>query len=85
MAMLLKNAKDIDSLLAAIRKCEGDVYLRSVDGKEEFNLKSTISQYVGISRLCEEHGDWYEVFCHNKNDEAYMMQFFHELRVSEAE
>lgn len=78
--MLLKNAKNIESLLAAIAKCSGDVYLRSTDGSEEFNLKSTLSQYIGISRLCEEHGDEYEIFCANRNDEGYMMQFFYELK-----
>lgn len=84
--MLLKNITDINALLAAISKCEGDVILRSVDGSEEFNLKSTLSQYIGIGRLCEEHGDEYEIFCpsRNTNDEAYLMQFFHELHAREA-
>lgn len=79
--MLLKNAKDIDSLIAAVNKCHGDVVLRSVDGKEEFNLKSTLSQYMGISRLCEDHGDEYELFCMNREDENYMLAFFHDLKV----
>lgn len=79
--MLLKNAKDIDSLIVAVNKCRGDVVLRSVDGKEEFNLKSTLSQYMGISRLCEEHGDEYELFCMNREDENYMLAFFHDLKV----
>lgn len=77
--MLLKNAKDIDSLLSAVHKCKGDVLLRSVDGREEFNLKSTLSQYIGISRLCAEHGDEYEVFCMNRDDEGHMLSFFHDL------
>ena len=79
--MLLKNAKDIDSLIAAVNKCCGDVVLRSIDGKEEFNLKSTLSQYMGISRLCEDHGDEYELFCMNREDENYMLAFFHDLKV----
>lgn len=84
--MLLKNITDINALLAAIAKCEGDVILRSIDGSEEFNLKSTLSQYIGIARLCEEHGDEYEIFCTNRNsnDEVYLMQFFHELYTKEA-
>lgn len=84
MAMLLKNAKDIDALLAAIEKCKGDVMLLSIDRTEEFNLKSTLSKYVGISRLCEERGDQYEIFCANHSDEAYLLQFFHELRKEHA-
>lgn len=80
--MLLKNAKDIDLLIEYVSKCTGDVILRSVDGKEEFNLKSVLSRYVAISRLCEEHGDEYEIFCSNRQDEIYMMQFFHSLNAS---
>lgn len=79
--MLLKNAKDIDSLITAVNKCHGDVVLRSIDGKEEFNLKSTLSQYMGIARLCEDHGDEYELFCMNREDENYMLAFFHDLKV----
>ena len=78
--MLLKNARDINSLVEAVAKCSGDVLLRSVDGKEEFNLKSTLSQYIGIGRLCEEKGDQYEIFCMDRNDEGHMMQFFHDIK-----
>ena len=78
--MLLKNAKDVGALVAAVNKCQGDVLLRSVDGKDEFNLKSTLSQYMGIARLCEDHGDEYEIFCMNREDESYMLAFFHDLK-----
>ena len=78
--MLLKNVKDIESLLSAIAKCKGDVFLRSMDGSEEFNLKSTISKYVAIGRLCEEHGDEYEIFCAYKSDEQHLLGFFGEIR-----
>lgn len=78
--MLLKNVKDVESLLSAIAKCKGDVLLRSMDGSEEFNLKSTISKYVAIGRLCEDHGDEYEIFCLDKTDEQYMFKFFEEVR-----
>lgn len=81
--MILKNVKNIESLLTAISKCKGDVYLRSVDGSEEFNLKSTLSQYIGIARLCEDHGDEYEIFCANIGDEGYLFEFFYELKSSE--
>lgn len=77
--MILKNVKDIKALVSAVKKCKDDVLLRSVDGKEEFNLKSALSQYIAIGKLCEEHGDEYEVFCMNREDEAYMIEFFHKL------
>jgi len=77
--MLLKNAKDINSLVEAVKKCKGDVVIRSTDGTEEFNLKSTFSQYIAIGRLCDEYGEYYEVFCMNKEDEPYMIKFFYDL------
>ena len=77
--MLLKNLKDINMFINSLDKCEGTVILRSVDGSEEFNLKSKLSQYIAIGKLCEEHGDEYEIFCSNKADESYMIGFFVEI------
>ena len=74
--MLLKNANNIDSLLEAVSKCRGDVILRNINQYEEFNLKSTLSRYIAIGELCKEEGDQWEVFCMNKADEGYMIQFF---------
>ena len=81
--MLLRNAKDIDAIIKAVAECHGDVILRHINGHEEFNLKSTLSQYMAIARLCEDHGDEYELFCMNRADEQRMLQFFHELRAEE--
>lgn len=77
--MLLKNANDIDSLLTAVGKCRGDVILRNINQYEEFNLKSTLSRYIAIGELCKQEGDHWEVYCMNKADEGYMIQFFMEL------
>ena len=77
--MLLKNAHDIKTLQDAINMCKGDVILRSTDGREEFNMKSTLSRYVAIGELCKEHGDEWEVFCMDKNDESKMLHFFYEI------
>lgn len=77
---LLKNVKEIDKLLEAVQKCQGDVILRHNSGTEEFNLKSRLSSYLAIARLCEEDGDNWEVFCMNRNDERCMLQFFAELK-----
>ena len=77
--MLLKNATDIHSLIDAVAKCREDVILRSIDGKEEFNLKSTLSRYIAIGELCKDHGDEYEIFCMSKGDESYMLSFFMNL------
>lgn len=77
--MLLKNVHDIDAFMNAVNRCRDDVILRSCDMTEEFNLKSTLSKYIAIGELCKDHGDSYEVFCMNKADEIYMMEFFREI------
>ena len=77
--MLLKNAKEIDKLIDAVNHCRGDVLLRSVDGREEFNLKSVLSRYIAIGELCQDHGARFEIYCMEKSDEGYMMNFFYEL------
>lgn len=78
--MLLKNAHDIDTLLDAVSKCRNDVILRNINQYEEFNLKSTLSRYIAIGELCKDHGDEWEVFCMDKADEGYMIQFFMDIK-----
>ncbi len=81
---LLKNIKNVNALQTAIASCNDTVILRSADGNEEYNLKSAMSQLIGIARLCEEHGDEYEVFCMNRADEGNLLCFFRDLRQNEA-
>ncbi|MBQ4176109.1 MAG: hypothetical protein II640_01445 [Lachnospiraceae bacterium] len=78
--MLLKNKNDVDMFINAVDKCSGEVYVCSMDKTEEFNLKSLFSRYIAIGELCKEHGDEYEVFCANHDDEAVMIEFFYDLR-----
>lgn len=78
--MLLKNVHDVDSFLAAVNRCRGDIILRSMDGRETFNLKSVLSRYIAIGELCKDHGDEWEIFCMNKADEGYMIEFFNEIK-----
>ena len=77
--MLLKNAKDIDNLVEAVNRCRDDVLLRSTDGREEFNMKSVLSRYMAIGELCKDHGDSYEIYCMERSDEGYMLNFFYDL------
>ncbi len=78
--MLLKTNKDVENLFAAVEKCHDNVYLRSADGSEEYNLKSMLSRYAAVGELCGAHGDEYEIFCSDHNDEGNLMEFFGELR-----
>lgn len=78
--MLLKDLRDVEHFQQAVDACKGQVILRSMDGTEEFNLKSQISRYIAIGKLCEEHGDEYEVFCMDRDDIGHLLQFFREIR-----
>lgn len=77
---LLRDVRDVENFKAAVKKCEGDVIIRHNTRREEFNMKSLFSEYIGLSKLMSEHGDEYEVFCMNNNDERFMLQFFHDLK-----
>lgn len=67
-----------DKLLEIVNtKCKGDVHLRSQYG-DDFNLKSRLTQYIAIAAMAAEHGDALELFCDNKGDEKYFLEFFDE-------
>lgn len=73
---LPKNMKNINTLLTAVSACKDDVIVRSVDGNEEYSLKTALYQLMGIARACEAHGGEYEVHCVNREDEGCLKQFF---------
>ena len=76
---MLKSMKNVNALMTAVSVCKGDVIIKSADGNEEYNLRSALSQLIGIAKLCEDHGDEYEVFCMNHEDEGNLLRFFMEL------
>ena len=77
---MLKNMNNVNDLMNAVSCCTDPVLLKSADGREEYNLKSVLSLLIGIDRLCGEHGDEYEVFCTNRADEVYLLNFFRQLK-----
>ena len=77
---LLKNIDNVNALMTAVDSCTDSVFLKSADGREEYNLKSALSLFIGIGHLCGEHGDEYEVFCTNRADEGYLLKFFRDLK-----
>lgn len=79
--MRLKNFDDAQAFIEIIKECRGPVYLTdyAVDETGEhnlrLNLKSTLSLYFGVSKLLEEHGDWFEIHCSETSDEALFIPF----------
>ena len=78
MSRFLKNIHDLEAFRQANKQCKDDVILRSVDGKEEFNLKSKLSEFIALGKLADMHGDEYEIYCMNHNDEAILLKYFYD-------
>ena len=78
------NVTNVNKFMEVIDSCKGAVYLtdwaRDENGEPnlKLNLKSTISMYMGIANLLGEHGDWFEIYATNKEDEDLILQFFKE-------
>ena len=75
---MLKDINDVNNFKAAVKQCKGDVIVRHNTRREEFNMKSLFSEYLGLAELMKDHGDEYEIFCMNPNDEVYILNYFHE-------
>lgn len=76
--MKLSNITDVQKFTAAVNACQGDVYLKSVEG-DVFNLKSSLSQYIAVGRLIEESGDNLELFAQTREDELLLLNMLSEL------
>lgn len=87
--MRLKNIEDAEEFIEVIKECKGPIYLTdwNVDKNGEYNLqlnlKSSLSLYFGVSKLLEEHGDWFEIHTFNQEDELKIMKFMMELKEHE--
>lgn len=87
--MRLKSMADAEAFMKVIQSCEGPVYLTDSEVDENgkynlrLNLKSTLSMFFGVSKLLEEHGDWFEIHTMNYNDECRVMGFIMELEANE--
>lgn len=73
--MKLQKITEVQLFLDTVNACEGNVWLTSIYG-DKYNLKSLLTQYVGIAAILGEHGDQMELWCENKNDEAKFLKLF---------
>lgn len=73
--MKIRNIKEAEEFIKTVDSCKGEVYLTSQYG-DKFNLKSKLSQYVGIATLIGEHADALELWCDDKEDEAKFLRLF---------
>lgn len=76
--MKLINIKEVEEFRKVVHECEGNVYLKSIEG-DVFNLKSAMSEYIALGRLLSEQGDSLELFADRREDEARLLKFLSEL------
>ncbi len=72
--MKLKKEIEITDFLSAVKQTKGEVWLESTQG-DKYNLKSTLSRYVAIAALINNHSDELELFC-KPEDEGLFYTFF---------
>lgn len=73
--MKLTREIEIADFLIAIKNAQGEVWLESKQG-DRYNLKSTLSRYVAIAALIQDHGNELELFCSLPSDEGLFYKFF---------
>lgn len=65
---------NVSAFLDVLDSCEGNVFLVTHEG-DKLNLKSTLSQLVGLTRVIEggkiTHA---QIFCDNKSDESKLFR-----------
>lgn len=75
--MKIKNIKNVETFLAVVNECKGEVTLTSVYG-DKYNLKSALTQYVAVAALVGNHGEELELWCTDKDDEKKFLKMFNE-------
>lgn len=73
--MKIYNLKNVEQFLHLLDECQGTVELITKDG-DRLNLKSKLSQYVGLSKLFKDaHHLDLEIIAHEPEDAARLLQF----------
>lgn len=73
--MKIKNSIDITAFLENVKKCEGNVYFKTIEG-DQLNLKSLLSQYIFVSIIDNaELMDNGVVDCSKEEDVAMLEEF----------
>ena len=75
--MNFTNINQVDDFLDTVKTCKGDVWLESVDGNK-FNLKSSMSTYVAMSKMIRNESNNLELFCSDRESEAKLLKFFND-------
>ena len=73
--MKLSNINEVNDFIAAVDRCEGDVWLEDAKG-DRLSLKSMFSRYIAIGNLLQDKSGELELFCSQPADEAVFIDLF---------
>lgn len=76
--MKLRSLEDVEAFKTALGKCSNSVWLESVHGTK-YNLKSAMSQYLGIAALLQDKNEDLELFANDTQDQYILMDFLDKL------
>ena len=72
--MKIHNISKLNDFMAILYRCKGGVWLSTPEG-DRYNLKSTFNQYLALDLLLAERGDFLELECSHKEDEALFVEY----------
>ena len=73
--MILSSINEVNDFIAAVDRCEGDVWLEDAKG-DRLSLKSMFSRYIAIGNLLQDKSGELELFCSQPADEAVFIGLF---------
>lgn len=76
--MRVRNMKEVEALKDAISRCSKSVWLESSQG-DKYDMKSALSQYIGIAKLLQDEDEELELFASAREDQVVLMDFLCKL------
>lgn len=78
--MKIENFADSNAFLRTVQDCKGDVILKSRFG-DVYNLKSTLTKYLMISKMMKDEIGDLELFCSDRADEEKFFKLINEQKL----
>lgn len=75
--------KSVHRLKSAVDQCSGQVWLESIYG-DHYDLKSELSQYIGMAALLHDDDEVLELFASLPEDRAILRGFLRDLEKENA-
>ncbi len=76
--MRVRNLQEVEAFRDAINHCSRSVWLETIHG-DKYDMKSALSQYIGIAELLRDEDEEPELFAPDRADQAVLMDFLSKL------